>query len=161
LVVLHWLVALLVLLGLVMGTVALKALPNSSPDKIGALQGHMIAGGTIALMMLLRVVVRWVTARPPPAATGFALADRLAALAMAGSGIAISIGAGLPAIVFGGQGSLPPDFSHLAARAVHGIVAKLLIALVALHVAAAAYHQWVRRDGLLSRMGFGPRRGPV
>ena len=171
LVVLHWLVALLVLLGLVMGTIGLKALPNSSPDKISALQGHMIAGGAIVLLTLLRLVVRRVTAHPPPAATGFALADRLAplahgglylaVLAMAGSGIAVSIGAGLPAIVFGGQGSLPPDFSHLTARAVHGIVAKLLMALVALHVAAVAYHQWVRRDGLLSRMGFGPRRGPV
>lgn len=171
LVVLHWLVALLVLLGLVMGTFALSALPNSSPDKIGALRGHMVAGGAVVLLTLLRLVVRRMTAHPPPASTGFALADRLAplahgglylaVLAMAGSGIAMSIGAGLPAIVFGGQGNLPPDFSHLAARAIHGIVAKLLMALIALHVAAAAYHQWVRRDGLLSRMGFGPRRGPV
>jgi cytochrome b561 len=171
LVVLHWLVALLVVVGLGVGTFALSALPNSSPDKIGALQGHMIAGGAVGLLTLLRLVVRRVTAHPPPAPTGFALADRLAplahgglylaVLAMAASGIAMSIGAGLPAIVFGGQGTLPPHFSHLAARAIHGIVAKLLMALIALHVAAAAYHQWVRRDGLLSRMGFGPRRGPV
>jgi cytochrome b561 len=168
LVVLHWLIALLVLLGLVMGTLGLSTLPNSSPDKIGALQGHMIVGGTILLLTLLRLVVRHVTMHPPPVPTGFALGDRLAplvhgglylaVLAMAGSGIAISIGAGLPAIVFGGQGSLPVDFSHLTARGVHGIVAKVLMALVALHVAAAVYHQWVRRDGLLTRMGFGPRR---
>jgi len=31
--VLHWLVALLVLLGLAMGAFVLSALPNSSPDK--------------------------------------------------------------------------------------------------------------------------------
>ena len=168
LVVLHWLLAPLLLLGLGMGTFALSELPNSSPEKIGALQGHMIAGGIILVLTLLRLVVRRVTAHPPPASTGFALADRLAplahgllyltVLAMAGSGIAMSIGAGLPAIVFGGQGSLPADFSHLAARGVHGLAAKLLMALVALHVLAAAYHQWIRRDGLLSRMGFGPRR---
>lgn len=167
LVVLHWRVALLVVVGLVMGTLGLSTLPNSSPDKIGALRVHMIAGGAILILMLLRLVVRRVTVHPPPVPTGFALADRLAplahgglylaVLAMAGSGIAMSIGAGLPAIVFGGQGSLPADFSHLAARSVHGIVAKVLMALVALHVAAAVYHQWVRRDGLLTRMGFGPR----
>lgn len=168
LVVLHWLVAALVFLGLVMGTFGLTPLPNSSPDKIGALQGHMIAGGAILMLTLLRLVVRRVTTHPPAAPTGFALANRLAplahgalyvaVLAMAGSGIAMSIGAELPAIVFGGLGSLPVDFSHLAARSVHGTVAKLLMALVGLHVAAVAYHQWVRHDGLLSRMGFGPLR---
>jgi cytochrome b561 len=168
LVVLHWLIALLVVVGLAMGTFGLSTLPNSSPDKIGALRGHMIAGGAILLLTLVRLVVRRVTAHPPPASTGIALADRLAplahgllylaVLAMAGSGIAMSIGANLPAIVFGGQGSLPVDFSHLAPRAVHGIVAKVLMALVALHVAAAVYHHWVRRGGLLSRMGFGSRR---
>ncbi len=168
LVVLHWLIAILVLFGLVMGTFGLSTLPNSSPDKIGALQGHMVAGGAILILTLLRLVVRRVTVHPPPASTGYALADRLAplahgamylaVLAMVGSGIAMSIGAGLPAIVFGGQGSLPADFSHLAARGVHGLAAKALMALVVLHIAAALYHQWVRRDALLTRMGFGPRR---
>jgi cytochrome b561 len=168
LVVLHWLVAALVLLGLAMGTFKLSALPNTAPDKIGALRGHMIAGGLILLLMLARLVVRRVTAHPPPATTGFVMADRLAplahgllyaaVLAMAGSGIAMSVGADLPAVVFMGQGSLPADFAHLPARAVHGLVAKLLMVLIALHVAAAACHQWVRRDGLLSRMGFGSSR---
>ena len=46
--------------------------------------------------------------------------------------------------------ALPP-------RAVHGIVAKLLMLAVGLHIAAALYHQFIRRDGLLSRMGFGQR----
>jgi cytochrome b561 len=40
---------------------------------------------------------------------------------------------------------------------VHGIVAKLLMLAIALHIGAALYHQFVRRDGLLSRMGFGRR----
>ena len=53
LVVLHWLVALLVLVGLVMGTFGLSTLPNSSPDKIGTLRGHMIAGGAILILLFL------------------------------------------------------------------------------------------------------------
>jgi len=38
---------------------------------------------------------------------------------------------------------------------VHGIVAKLLMLAIALHVGAALFHQLVRKDRLLSRMGFG------
>lgn len=167
LVVLHWLLAVMLIVALTMGTLALETLPNSSPDKIGALQGHMVVGGLILLLTLVRLVVRLKTAHPAPASTGNALADRLAplahgalyllVLAMAGSGIALSLQAGLPGIVFGGVGNLPEDFSGFLPRAVHGIVAKLLMLTIALHVLAALYHQFVRKDGLLSRMGFGPR----
>lgn len=37
----------------------------------------------------------------------------------------------------------------------HEVLAWLLIALAALHVAAALYHQFVLRDGLMRRMGIG------
>jgi len=165
LVTLHWLLAALLIVSLGIGTFALKTLPNSSPDKIGALQGHLIVGGLILLLTLLRLVVRVRSDHPAPATTGNALLDRLApamhwslyllVLVMVGSGIAMSVLAGLPGIVFGGVGSLPADFNALPPRAVHGIVAKLLMLAIAAHVAAALYHQFVRRDGLLSRMGFG------
>ncbi len=167
LVVLHWLLAVLLIVTLAVGTFALKTVPNSSPDKISALQGHMIAGGLILLLTLARLVVRLKTAHPAPATTGNALLDRLAPLThwglyglvllMAGSGVAMSVLAGLPGIVFGGVGSLPLNFDALPPRAVHGIVAKLLMLAISLHVGAALYHQFVRRDGLLSRMGFGAR----
>lgn len=167
LVTLHWLLALMLIVALAMGTFALKTVPNSSPDKIGALQGHMIAGGLILLLTLARLVVRLKTVHPAPASTGNAMLDRLAPLThwglyvlvllMAGSGVAMSVLAGLPQIVFGGVGSLPVNFDALPPRAVHGIVAKLLMLAIGLHIAAALYHQFVRRDGLLARMGFGAR----
>ena len=62
-----------------------------------------------------------------------------------------------PGIVFGGVGNRPVNVDALPPRAVHGIVAKLLMLAIGLHIAAALCHQFVRRDGLLSRMGFGPR----
>ena len=167
LVLLHWLMAVLLGVALAMGTFALKTVPNSSPDKVSALQGHMIAGGLILLLTLVRLIVRLKTAHPAPASTGNALLDRLAPLThwalyglvfvMAASGVALSVLAGLPGIVFGGAGSLPVNFDALPPRAVHGIVARLLMLAIGLHIAAALYHQFVRRDGLLSRMGFGPR----
>lgn len=167
LVVLHWLLAVLLVVALAMGTLSLQNLPNSSPDKVFALRGHMIAGGLILVLMLARLVLRLRTRRPAAVSTGHPALDRLApamhaalyglVFVMAGSGIGMAVLAGLPAIVFGGVGSLPANFDALLPRAVHGAAAALLMALIALHVAAALYHQFVRRDGLMSRMGFGRR----
>lgn len=165
LVTLHWLLAVLILVALSMGTLVLKEIPNSSPEKLWALKGHMVAGALILLLTLLRLAVRLKTAHPAPAATGHPLLDRLAplmhgglyalVLVMAGSGIAMSVLAGLPETVFWGVGQLPVNFDHLVPRAVHGWAAKLLMLAVALHVAAGLYHHFIRRDGLLRRMGFG------
>lgn len=167
LVALHWILALLLIMMLAVGSLALKHLPNSSPDKIFALRIHMVVGVVILLLTLGRLAVRCMTAHPPAATSGNVLLDRLApgmhwalyilVLLMAGSGIAISALAGLPGIVFGGIGILPVNFEALPPRALHGLVAKLLILFIGLHVAAGLYHQIIRRDGLFSRMWFGSR----
>ncbi len=168
LVVLHWLLAVLLLMALAYGTFSLKQIPNASPEKVEALRGHMAFGMLILALTLVRLVVRLVSAHPPPAPTGMAWADRLATpthwllyllvIAMAGSGFAMSLMAGLPDIVFGGSGApLPASFDDLTPRAVHGIVAKLLMLFIALHTGAALYHQMLVGDGLFARMGFGKR----
>jgi len=167
LVALHWLLALMLLGMLGYGSLGLSHIPNSSPEKVDALRGHMIGGGLILALMLLRLVLRVRTAHPPPAATGKPTLDRLAPVVhwalyglvflMAGSGIATSVLAGLPAIVFGGVGNLPANFDALPPRFVHGVVANLLMLGIAGHVAAALYHQLVSRDSLFARMGFGRR----
>jgi cytochrome b561 len=125
--------------------------------------------------MVLRLVARLATEHPPAASTGNALADLLApwvhwvfnglviimagsGLGMAGSGLGMAALAGLPDIVFSGAGLLPTNFNAYPQRAIHGMVAKLLMLTIALHTAAALYHQFVKRDGLLSRMWFGRRR---
>lgn len=167
LVTLHWLMAFLLLFALGMGSFVLSTTPNSDPGKIAALQGHMVGGGLILLLTLVRLGVRLKSTHPAPASTGHAMLDRLAPLThwglyllvlmMAGSGVAMSVLAGLPDIVFGGVGSLPVNFDSLPPRAVHGVVAKLLMLAIGMHIVAALYHQFVRRDGLLARMGYGPR----
>lgn len=169
LVALHWLIALALLFSLGSGMLVLEEIPNSSPEKIDALRGHMIAGIVILLLMLIRLGLRLGTARPAPATTGNAVLDRLAPVAhwgfyvlvlvMAATGIATSVLAGLPGIVFGGSGDpLPESFSIYLPRVLHGAVAGLLLAVIILHAAAALYHQFVRRDKLLSRMWFGKRQ---
>ncbi len=170
LVVLHWLLAFMVIFSLGMGTFALTALPNDSPDKLFALGGHMVAGLLILTFMVIRFAVRSFTQKPQPASTGNPLLDKIAVLnhyalyllviLMAASGIATSVQAGLPDIVFGGSGApLPDSFAIYTPRVAHGIIAKLLLAIVALHALAALYHQFVRKDNLLARMWFGQRSG--
>jgi hypothetical protein len=79
--------------------------------------------------------------------------------AMVASGVALGVSTDLPGIVFGGsEKPLPATFDGSWMRALHAIAAKLLMALIVLHVAAALWHQFVRRDRLLRRMGFGINR---
>lgn len=168
LVTLHWLLAFTILLALGMGTFVLTEIPNTSPEKIGGLSDHMIAGIVILTLMLVRLGVRLFTDKPRPASTGSPLLDKVGRLThyafylvvflMAFSGIGTALQAGLPDIVFFGSGApLPESFEIYPPRIGHGILAKVLMALIALHVSAALFHQFVRRDGLIKRMWFGKR----
>lgn len=168
LVALHWLLALVIIVALVMGTFVLEDLPNSAPDKIGALRGHMIIGIGIGGLMLVRLLVRVFSKRPAPASTGNKALDMLggvvhaglylAVFAMVASGMATALQAGLPQIVFQGSGAaLPANVWDFPPRRVHGVLAKLIMVLVVLHLLGALFHQFARRDKLLSRMWFGSR----
>ncbi|MDR0776746.1 MAG: cytochrome b/b6 domain-containing protein [Azonexus sp.] len=164
LVALHWLLALLMVVELGLGSTFLKHTPNDMPEKLLALRNHMAAGNLILILTLIRLAVRLKTAHPPPAygtrvawnqltAAGHYALYLLPVLA-AVSGLALAVQTDLPQVVFKGIGHLPADFSGHAARAAHGLLAKLLIVLIAGHALAALYHQFVRKDGLLRRMGF-------
>jgi cytochrome b561 len=163
-IILHWASAVLVLLSLAFGTFILQHLPNDA-DKITPLRIHMVVGGIIGLLIVVRLLVRFTTPQPERIRTGNSFLDRLAILnhgamyvgiiGMVSSGIAIAIQADLAAIVFGHSGSgLPADFWQYPPRFVHGLFAKFLMAVIGLHFAAALFHQFVRRDRLLSRMWF-------
>lgn len=167
LVALHWLMALMIVMALAAGSLLLQSIPNDSPDKVGALAGHMTIGLIAGSLLLLRFGIRLGTQHPPKATTGNDFLDRIGQathlvfyiliLGMVMSGMGIAQTYGLFDIVFGGSGDpLPPVFDN-APRAAHGIFAMALIALVALHIAAAIYHQAVLKDGLLRRMWFGKR----
>lgn len=168
LVTLHWMLAIMVLIALFMGSQFLAPTPNSDPEKLNGLFGHMIAGMLILVLMLVRLVIRFTTQKPAAADTGNSLLNLAGKLAhwalyivvigMAASGLALANMAGLPDIVFFGSGeTLPADFNAFGPRAAHGILAKILFALIILHVLAALYHQFFLKDNLFGRMWFGKR----
>lgn len=164
LVTLHWLIALLIFGMLLMGFTRLGGAPNDGA-KIQTLSLHMPLGITILALMVLRIFVRLFTKKPAPATAGNPILDKigvavhyllyLAALGMGVSGLGISAQAGLAAIVFQKSGALPPDFSVFPPAIGHAFLAFSLSALILLHVGAALYHQFIRKDGLLERMAFG------
>ena len=70
LVALHWMLAALVVGGLIMGGQVLAKLPNDTPDKLFSLRMHMSVGMAIGVLMLVRLVTRLRTQHPAPADTG-------------------------------------------------------------------------------------------
>ncbi|SDT14442.1 cytochrome b [Bradyrhizobium canariense] len=168
LVALHWLLAILIIAMLGIGFFVLAAMPNVDPQKIGILLVHMSVGMLILALMAVRLVVRAWTSKPADATTGNRLLDRLAPAAhygfygviflMVASGYATGILAGLNRIVFQRSGEpLPPSFAIYPTFVAHFYLALILAGLSSLHVAAALYYQFVRKDRLLRRMWFGRR----
>ena len=161
LVALHWLIALLVFTALAAGFFV-KGLPNE-PAKMQPLSIHMLVGQSILFLMIARLVIRFITKRPAPADTGSPLLNKAAglvhallyvaviAMAIAGMGTVAQAGLNQPGA------SLPEDFFAFPARYGHGYTAIILIVLIAGHVGAWAFHQFIRKDNLFSRMWFGKR----
>lgn len=167
LVALHWLMALLIVMMLVLGNLVTGPAPNPSPEKLDALTGHIAVGLSIGVLLVIRLFVRSRTKKPPHATTGNAILDKLgvgthhvmyllvAVMVLSGLGMALS--AGLFGAVYGGTGEIPSDLSDRLPAIVHDTTAGLLALLAILHIAAALYHQFGRKDRLFARMWFGQR----
>lgn len=162
---LHWLLALALIFALLAGTFMLAETPNTDPAKLNGLAIHMGLGIAILLLTLVRLLTRWRKGAPDPIAGGTPMQEKLAGathvllyvgvIVMGASGIAMSLYADLGNIVFFGSGNpLPENFDDLLPRAVHGLAAKGLMALIVVHFLAALYHQHVLKDGIMSRMSF-------
>jgi cytochrome b561 len=144
-----------------------------SPQRLKLYNWHKWAGFVIFALSFVRLMWR-LTHRPPelpalieiamPAwqrmahhATHFGMYVLFFAVPLAGW--AHSSAAGFPVVPFGlfQLPDLVPESEGLAdlLKPVHRYAAYALAGLVALHVAGALKHQFIDRDGLLSRMGFG------
>ncbi len=104
---------------------------------------HGIIGTSIGLMMVWRLYIR-LTHYVPPAPSSLPKALQIVSRAThyAFYGLLIAMPAAGLLAVFTGIGWL---------AAAHGLASKLLLALVALHVAGGLYHAF-KRDGVVKRM---------
>jgi len=160
---LHWVLAVAIVGSFCMG-VYMSDLPFS-PQRLKLYNWHKWAGVTILALSALRLL--WRLVRRPPADIPMPGWQRSAAhathlllyllfFAVPLVGWAYSSAAGFPIVWFG---VLPlPSFVPVdkelaeAIKPWHAYLAFAMAALVLMHVAAALKHQFIDRDGLLSRM---------
>ncbi|WP_186270032.1 cytochrome b [Burkholderia gladioli] len=159
---LHWLIALLVLVQYLIGWCMPDVHHDTRP--VGLIAAHLAVGTALLAAMALRVIWR-ATHRPPPVELSPA-ARLLSALTHGGLYlllIAVPVLGWINAssrdwpVLLAGLFPLPSlspsgsAFGH-AMGDVHGVLAWVLIGLIGLHVAAALLHRFVLRDRVLQRM---------
>jgi cytochrome b561 len=171
---LHWLIAALVLLNLTLG-LTMTDLPRSDPNRFILYQWHKSFGLTVLALSLARLGWRLVNPIPPlprgmrpllrfgAHASHLALYFLIIAIPLAGWSMVSSSSLGLPTPYFDlfswpniwFLADLPAAAKAANLRLfkdTHALLADLAIALIALHVFAALYHQFIRRDDVFRRM---------
>jgi cytochrome b561 len=171
---LHWLIAVLVLVNLGLG-IYMSDLPRTDASRFMLYQFHKSVGLTVLVLSVVRLFWRLVNPIPPlPQGMGalmrfgghashFLLYVLIVAIPLAGWAMVSSSPIGLPTPYFGLFSW--PNISYLAAlptatkvanedmfHDTHAVLAYSALALVVLHISAALYHQFVRRDDVLRRM---------
>ncbi len=159
---LHWLMSVMILAMLFVGVGMVASLAY----RPALLDLHRPMGLAILLLVIVRLSNRLLH-RPPPLPADLPRWQVAAAkashwllyalmFAMPLIGWSMLSAGGYPVAVFAGI-SLPPIapqdpelYGWL--RLAHGLLAKLLFATVMLHLAAALFHAWVRRDGVFASM---------
>jgi cytochrome b561 len=154
----------MIIAALVMSTFVMSKIPNADPGKVSALIRHMAVGMLILVFTCLRFFVRRKKERLVSLPSGMVWADWLASvvhrllnvlvIVMVVSGIGVALLSGVPGIVWGGQAQVLGNFDELALFTLHRITAWILFSALALHAGGALYHQFLLRDGLMSRMWF-------
>jgi len=159
----HWTTALAIF-GLLASGLAMGRLNDAG--KTDLLRVHAIVGVSVLVLTLLRIAWWAFADRRPGDVSGQPRWQAAAAWAvhrllyvviivMGISGIAMIALTGAGTILFGGEAGPLPSFHAVPPRAAHGTGYLVLSALIALHIGAALYHQFVRSDRLLGRMGIG------
>ena len=162
--VLHWVTAVLVLIILPVGVVIANEWGGRLQDPLYSL--HKSVGALLLLLVVVRLAYR-LTHKPPPLPGDIPPIQRLAAQATHWALYALLIVQPLlgwagtsaypaPVPVFG-LFELPPLLAPNRALSeqllsVHGLIGLTIAGLAALHIGAALFHHFVRRDRVLLRM---------
>lgn len=156
----HWVSAAAILIQFGLGVAAASA--TEAGVQAGLLRAHVVLGVFVVTLTLIRLGW-WLIDRRPAALAGLpswqALSERAVRallycliLLLGASGLAVLALSGAVDILFAGASRALPDFARWPPMAAHIAAAAALLGLAALHIVAALYHHFWRRDGLLGRM---------
>ena len=163
-VIIHWLTLALIIAAWYLG----DGLSDARHEKSATLAGylvHVLVGGTVLLLTILRWTFRGVDGTPPPVgdslmdlvARGIHYALYILLLLLPATGfmtiVTSSVGmalltsdASLLPVKYTGPGIIP--------HAVHEQLMNVLIVVVAVHILGAIKHQFIMKDGLMERMSL-------
>lgn len=161
-IIIHWLTLALLVVAWFLGDAVHDARHEGGATIAGYLV-HVLAGGTVLLLMLARLVFRNRDGIPP--AMGNTPMDKVAKgihyllyavlilLPVSGMMQVLTSDVG-KAIAAGDATLLPEKFDGVAAHGVHETLVIVLIALVAVHILGALKHQFVMKDNIMDRMSL-------
>jgi cytochrome b561 len=167
--VLHWLMAVLVVIQVTAGLIMLNAAPPSLlgtlAETLGLYSVHKVLGLVLLGLVVIRLAWRIARGAPPEEPTLTVWQREVSRLVHSWIYLALIlvpilgwVGISLyPALVVFDLFAIPSltaadQAKSVAVFAAHAIAAFALVALVAMHVGAALYHHFVRGDGVLLRM---------
>ena len=160
----HWLIAFLIVGQFVLANIA-ERLPLGM-EKIGVLARHKSDGILILMLAVLRIAWRLGNAPPPPEASltrWQELASRSAhqllyvlLFALPLSGWLMSSAKNYPVSFFGWfqlpNMLAPSESAFKALLAAHATLATALLVIAGVHISAALWHHFFKRDNVLRRM---------
>lgn len=163
-VIIHWLTLALLIVAWYLGDALVDARNEKSATLIGYI-AHVLMGGTVLLVTILRLIFRGVDGMPPPA--GYALMDRVAKgihyglyallVLLSASGFMTVITSSVGVAFLEGNASLLPEKytgPGIVPHAVHEVLVTVLMVVAAVHILGAIKHQFILKDGLMGRMSL-------
>jgi len=179
----HWLIAILLISNICVG-LYMADLPRSDPSKFVLFQTHKSIGLTVLVLSILRVGWRLMNPVPAlpagmnPALRGaahvshFLLYFLIVFIPLTGWIMVSASPLGNPTSYFGlfdwpnlplftGMTREQLHPIHETWESAHVFLAWSAIVLIPIHVLAALYHYFIRRDGVLQRMWFGTHVEPT
>ena len=158
----HWVTVLLILL--LVGTGFRAGGAEDAMEKAAILRLHVPFGIAILLLTIARIGWWLFMDKKPDSIAMPTWQDRasrfvhvlfyIVILGLVASGIGmVALSQAVP-IIFGSSADALPNFHDYPPRTPHGVGARLLLVLFAIHLGAALYHHFIMKDGLLRRMWF-------
>ncbi len=160
----HWLIVAMLVVQYSVALLLAAILPKSAEDALAT--WHFSVGSSVCVVMLARLAWRLTHPAPPPPAdlspglrllsrathwlfyAGYIVLPVLGWAAASADGARVRLAGLIPLPLL-----VPKDDPFgKAMQTVHPVIAITLLALIALHVAGALYHAYVKRDGVVQRM---------